>query len=71
MNSDYLVKMANQIESFFKADPVREDAVEAIRSHIERFWDPRMRKAIVAHVATGGAGLGELASDAVRRLAAK
>jgi formate dehydrogenase subunit delta len=68
MNPDYLVKMANQIEGFFKAEPVREDAVEGIRSHIERFWDPRMRKAIFAHLAAGGDGLGELASDAVRRL---
>ena len=71
MNPDYLVKMANQIEGFFRAESVREEAVEGIRSHIERFWDPRMRKTIVAHLQAGGAGLGDLAADAIRRLGAK
>jgi len=71
MKPDYLVKMANQIEGFFRSEPDREVAIESIRGHIERFWDPRMRHAILAHVASGGAGLGELAMHAVKRLAAK
>ena len=53
MSSDRLVMMANQIGKFFT--PQREgDAVAAIADHLQKFWDPRMRAAIVeigrAHV---------------------
>ena len=68
-NNDHLVKMANQIESFFRSEPDRETAIAAIESHIKRFWDPRMRKAIIAHVESGGAGLGEFAKAAIRKYA--
>lgn len=68
MNTEHLVKMANQIESYFRSDPDRDAAVIAIESHLRRFWDPRMRKAIVAHCDLGGEGLGELARAAVIRL---
>jgi formate dehydrogenase subunit delta len=66
---DNLVKMANNIEAFFRAEPDRDTAVSGIESHLRRFWDPRMRKAIVAHVQAGGAGLGELVTLAVQKLA--
>lgn len=69
MNIEHLVKMANQIESFFRSSPDRETAVAGIESHIKRFWEPRMRKAIIAHVESGGQGLGELATAAVKRCA--
>ena len=68
MNIELLVTMANQIESFFRAEPERAVAIDGIATHLKRFWEPRMRKAIVAHVAAGGAGLGELAKAAVQRL---
>jgi formate dehydrogenase subunit delta len=68
MNIEHLVKMANQIEAFFKAEPERETAVQGIAGHIKRFWDPRMRKQIRQHVDAGGAGLGEFATEAVKRL---
>jgi formate dehydrogenase subunit delta len=42
--------MANQIGDFFKAYPEAE-AVPQIALHIRKFWDPRMRKAILAHIA--------------------
>lgn len=68
MNVDHLVRMANQIEAFFRAEPDRALAIAGIEDHLRHFWDPRMRQAIVAHVDAGGAGLGELALAAVRRL---
>jgi len=68
MNIDNLVKMANQIEAFFRAEPDRAVAVAGIANHLRKFWEPRMRAAIVAHVQAGGAGLGDLASAAVRQL---
>ena len=53
---DRLVTMANQIGRFFT--PQRQgDTVALIAEHLERFWDPRMRAAIVAHLDKGGAGL--------------
>jgi formate dehydrogenase subunit delta len=70
MNTEHLVKMVNQIEAFFRSEPERSAAVDGIAGHLKRFWDPRMRRAIVAHLEAGGAGMGELAKDAVRRLAA-
>ena len=63
-----LVKMANQIEAFFRSDPDRDAAVSGIENHLRRFWEPRMRNAIVKHLHEGGAGLGDLATLAVRRL---
>ena len=53
MSSDRLVMMANQIGRFFS--PQREsDAVAAIADHLQKFWDPRMRAAIIAHLERGG-----------------
>jgi len=47
--------MANQIGKFFT--PQRGgDPVAAIADHLQKFWDPRMRAAIVAHAASGGGG---------------
>ena len=68
MDVQHLVKMANQIEQFFRSDPDADNAVAGIESHLRRNWDPRMRKAIVQHCAAGGEGLGELARRAVMRL---
>ena len=68
MDVNNLVKMANQIEAFFRAEPDPEVAVAGIESHIKRFWEPRMRREIIAHCAKGGAGLGELARRAIEKL---
>lgn len=42
-----LVKMANQIGAFFESMPDREQAKADIAMHLKKFWEPRMRKAIV------------------------
>ncbi len=55
-SADKLVMMANQIGKFFVPQK-RGDAVAAIADHLQKFWDPRMRTAIVEHVKKGGAGL--------------
>ena len=68
MNIEILVKMANQIEMFFRNEPVRADAVKAVAKHIQASWEPRMRKEILAYVQAGGAGLGSIATDAVKAL---
>jgi formate dehydrogenase subunit delta len=63
--AEQLVRMANDIGNFFRAEPVREDAVAGIANHIAKFWTKRMRQKMAAH---GEAGLDELPRDALRRL---
>ncbi|TSA50178.1 MAG: formate dehydrogenase [Nitrosomonadales bacterium] len=66
MNIQHLVKMANQIGQFFEAEPDQDQAINDIASHLKRFWDPRMRKAIVGHVKNGGEGLLPIVMKAVQ-----
>ncbi len=44
-------------------------AVDSVASHLKRFWDPRMRKKIIAYFDGGGGDLMELVKEAVLRLA--
>ena len=66
-NTATLVRMANQIASFFRVQP-EDEAVAATADHIKKFWDPRMRKGLSAHLAEGGAGLDTLALKAAQSL---
>jgi formate dehydrogenase subunit delta len=51
MQADDLVRMANQIARFFAPYP-EADAVEGVRDHLVHFWDPGMRKELLA-IASG------------------
>lgn len=68
MNPQHLVKMANQIEAFFRNEPDRASAVDAIANHFRRFWDPRMRRELAAFADLDGSGLGDVARDAIARV---
>jgi len=67
MSPDKLVYMANQIGKFFTSQG-REQAAAGTADHIKKFWDPRMRAAIVAHLKAGGKGLDPVALMAIERL---
>jgi formate dehydrogenase subunit delta len=67
MSPDKLVYMANQIGKFF-ASQGSDNAVKGTADHIRKFWEPRMRVAILAHVEAGGDGLDPLVRQAVERL---
>jgi len=69
MNIERLVAMANDIAAFFDAEPDKAVATEGVRFHISRFWDPRMRREIIAHVQAGGAGMCATAMAAIKALA--
>ncbi len=71
MNSpaEHLVTMANDIAHFFAVESDRAKAADSVAQHLKQFWDPRMRRRILAHLAAGGAGLEPLAAAGVRRLA--
>jgi formate dehydrogenase subunit delta len=56
MSPDRLIYMANQIGKFFESQG-HGKAVPGIADHIKKFWDPRMKRAIFAHLDAGGAGL--------------
>jgi formate dehydrogenase subunit delta len=64
---DKLVYMANQIANFFMAQDA-STAPAKTAEHLTKFWDPRMRRAIVAHFDTGGARLDPVARQAVKAL---
>lgn len=67
MSPDRLIYMANQIGKFFRSQG-RDRTVPGITEHIRKFWDPRMRAAILAHLDAGGAGLDPDVRDAIEAL---
>jgi formate dehydrogenase subunit delta len=68
MDVGRLVAMANDIAAFFDSEPDKTVAAEGVRTHLLKFWAPRMRAEIVAYVATGAAGLTPTARAAVTSL---
>jgi len=68
MHIESLIRMANQIGSFFEAMPDRAEALDNAAQHIKRFWEPRMRRTLLAHIDSQGEGqLNGLIAEAVRR----
>jgi formate dehydrogenase subunit delta len=72
MDIHHLVTMANQIAEFFKtSNPDHAEAVAATTQHLHGFWDPRMRREIIAHLkVNSGEGLSDIAREAVGALQA-
>ena len=68
MHIDNLVHMANRIGEFFQAMPDREEARREIAQHLRKFWEPRMRRALLEHLDDAdGAGLLDIVREAVRQ----
>jgi formate dehydrogenase subunit delta len=67
MSPDRLIYMANQIGKFFQSQG-HDKAAPDIAEHIRKFWDPRMRSAILAHLDAGGMGLDPDVRDAIEAL---
>ena len=66
MDINNLVTMANQIGTFFEAMPDRVQAMQDIAGHIQRNWDPRMRRAIMQYLEDqGGRDLKEIVRGAL------
>lgn len=49
MSPEKLAYMANQIGRFFSAQKP-DTVVAGIEDHIRKFWDPRMRRDLLAHL---------------------
>lgn len=66
MNIDNLVAMANQIGTFFESYPDREEGRTEIANHLQRFWAPRMRSQLFAHIDNAhGEGLNPVVIEAL------
>lgn len=68
MNIERLVTMANDIATYFQVEPDHTAAVNGVRDHLTRFWDPAMRRQLKAYLDDGGEGLLPMASEAVAQL---
>lgn len=64
MSHDKIVRMANQIATFFKSQPESERAA-GIANHINKFWEPRMRRQFFTHL-ENDAAFDPLVKDAAR-----
>jgi formate dehydrogenase subunit delta len=70
MNIDLLIKMANEIGSFWEGEVGADKAASDVATHLERYWEPRMRAQIITYVEQRqGAGLSAIAKGAVALLA--
>jgi formate dehydrogenase subunit delta len=67
MSPEKLAYMVNQIARFFAHEPEAK-AVADTTDHLRRFWEPRMRRAIIDYVEAGGAGLQPIALQAIQAL---
>jgi formate dehydrogenase subunit delta len=56
MDEQNLIDMANRIGEFFESMPDHEEALAGIADHIRRFWEPRMRRVLLAALDRQDAG---------------
>ena len=67
MDTHNLIAMANRIGQFFESFSDRAEALAGISNHIRKFWEPRMRRALVAQLdEPTGQNLLPIVSEAVR-----
>jgi formate dehydrogenase subunit delta len=67
MSADRIARMANDIAKFMESKP-HDEGLEGLSSHINDFWDPRMRKQLFDLIDAGGEGLRPLVLDAAARI---
>jgi formate dehydrogenase subunit delta len=66
MNIDLLIKMANEISSFWGGESGEEVGAKEVASHIRRFWEPRMRAQMYQYFQERqGSGLSDVAKKAI------
>lgn len=63
MSAEKLVYMANQIAKFMESKP-HDEGVTLLASHVNDFWEPRMRRQFFELVDAGGTGLRPLVLEA-------
>lgn len=63
MSAEKLVYMANQIAKFMESKP-HDEGVSLLATHVNDFWEPRMRRQLFEVVDAGGTGLRPLVLEA-------
>jgi formate dehydrogenase subunit delta len=67
MDIHHLTKLANNIGAFFEAEQDKAKGAQGVATHIRNFWEPRMRREILAYLdKTNGKGLSDLVLTALR-----
>lgn len=64
---DKLMVMANQIATFFHTKP-REQGIAGVADHINKFWEPRMRKQFFEMIDGGQPGFDEFVLEAAKTI---
>lgn len=62
-----LIYMANQIAKFMESKP-HDEGLAGLASHINDFWEPRMRKHLFEVLDAGGQGLRPLVIEAAEKI---
>jgi hypothetical protein len=62
-----IVRMANQIGTFFQSKP-HEQGVAGVADHINKFWEPRMRRQLFEFLDAGGEGLSPIVREAAAKI---
>lgn len=73
MSAEKIARMANDIAKFMESKPHAE-GMALLASHINDYWEPRMRRQLFQLLDAGGEGLRPLVLDAagaIRRPAAE
>ena len=71
--AEKITRMANQIARFMESKP-KEEGLAGLSSHINDFWEPRMRRQLFQKIDAGETGFRSLvleAAGAIRRPAAE
>jgi formate dehydrogenase subunit delta len=64
MSLEKLIRMANQIASFFRSYP-EEQACKGIHDHLVAFWTPNMRSMLLSYASQDGGKLDPLVMKAM------
>ncbi|MET3663259.1 formate dehydrogenase subunit delta [Aquamicrobium ahrensii] len=67
MSPDKLVYQANQIARFFHSKP-HDEGVAGVAEHINKFWEPRMRRQFFEMIEAGHAGFDVLVLEAAPKV---
>lgn len=70
MKDETMIRESNQIAEYFEIYN-EQRAREAVTGHLRSFWEPRMRRQLVAYVQADGEGLHPLVVHAAKTMAAE
>ena len=68
MDAHKLVRMANEIATFFESEAEEHAIGDSVADHLKRFWDPRMRRELLRFIdEEGGTGCRPAVLEAVTK----